>query len=79
MPCTKKPHICACSKEARTTTVPAARGYLTSNEAAVIAGVMPGTIRSWCVKGILGSKCGPENGPWRIKPEDLKRVAGEWC
>lgn len=59
---------------------PRARDWLTPVEAAELVGVGAGTVRKWCERGLLGSKCGPGRGRYRIRLDDLKRVAGEeWC
>lgn len=70
---------CSCDKAAGAPACPA-RAWLEPAEAAGIVGLRPVTIRKWCEAGLLGSKCGPGRGRWRIRLDDLKRVAGEeWC
>ena len=70
---------CKCST-VDAAAVRAVRNWMTPAEAAELVGVAPVTVRKWCERGLLGSKCGPGVGRYRIRLDDLKRVAGEeWC
>lgn len=67
---------CTCKRDTR----PRVRDWMTPAEAAELVGVQAVTVRKWCERGLLGSKCGPGIGRYRIRLDDLKRVAGEeWC
>ena len=71
---------CKCTAVVDAAAVRAVRKWMTPAEAAVMVGVQTQTVRKWCTRGLLGSKCGPGRGRYRIFLEDLKRVAGEqWC